>query len=243
MSYNIDQVNEQSSQGQIDEAKRQAMSDIEMNAREIAVASDENRKESAKEEKYNKDQSAYESAATKEATTESTVATEVAMQGAPAAVQLAGMAGKMISDTKQMDPGRFDAKKLAKQTNGMSQNAQTMEDVIDAMAGGSKKHASFQGSENPAGQLVERSNIQSMFTAQSKPRGMAVPPDAITVKQVKLEMNLGQQAHYEATLANAAKAERALSAANRPGLSGPSMSMADGPKRPTHMNDEETAMA
>lgn len=247
MSYNIDQVNGESSQAQIDEARRQANAEIQTISQTEAVVEKEQCAQNAKEEQYDRDHAVYEEESRKEETAEATVASEIAAQGAPAAVQLAGIAQQMVTDSKQMDPARFDGAKLAKQTNGMTSGAKTMEDVIDSMKGGSTKLASFSGSENPLESLVERSNIQSMFTAHSKPTGMAVPPDAINVAQVKsLTQDLTQKAHYEMTLSNAAKAEQELSAAQRnmaPGLGGPSMSLASGPKPPTKMTDEETAMA
>lgn len=253
MSYNIDQVNGDSSSGQIDEARRQANAAIDVIAKEEAVVEVQKRENAGKEVEVKRDIASYEDDLLKESTAqdsaEATVTEELVMQGAPAAIQLASTGAQILTDRKQSDPGHIDSKKLNKQTNGMVSSADTMESVIDRMksSGAIDKVGSFQSLFDKGEDLLARSKIQSTFSSESKTTGMAVPPDSINVNFVKsLTQDLGQKAHYEMTLANASRAEQTIS----PKMGGPGLNlngMGNGPKfrepKDERVQDDTTAWA
>ncbi|MEM9468531.1 MAG: hypothetical protein AAF988_00030 [Pseudomonadota bacterium] len=243
MSYNIDQVNAESSAGQIEEARRQALSEIDTIAKTEAIIQEKSRQVEGERVDRGRKQAGYEEdlRAENAATAEGDVAIEAATAGMPAGIEMAKTAGAVLTDRKQSDPAHLDNSKLDKMTGGMVKSANTFESMLK----------SFMGDENPKVALMERAEIQGGFTAANKdeaPKGMAVPPESANIQSVQLvqslSVNLGQKAHYEATLANAAKAEQQLSARNNPslgpgGMAGPSMTLANGPKGPSHLREED----
>lgn len=243
MAYNIDQVNADSTEGQRQEAIRQANSAVDVIAKTEAVVEVQKRENAGQEVEARRDMARYEADVLKEETSiaedsaEATVATEVASAGMPAAVQLASMGAQMFSGVRS-NPGHMDPKKLSKMTGGTVTSAGTMEDMASSMLG------SFVGEpESKGSELLARSNAQSAFTAGSKTTGMAVPPDAINVKFVKdLTQDLGQKAYYEQTLANA---NRPAARPQMPGLG--HNGYKDGPKfrEPTdrEVKDDTTVWA
>ena len=236
MAYNIDQVNGDSSEGQRQEAIRQANSAVDVIAKTEAVVEVQKRENAGQEVEAKRDMARYEADALKEETgaaqdsAEATVAQELATSGMPAAVQLVSTGAQMLSGSRS-NPGHVDPKKLSKMTGGTVTSAGTFEDGISAMLG------SFVGEpESKGAELVARSNAQSAFTAGSKTTGMAVPPDAINVKFVKdLTQDLGQKAYYEQTLANA---NRPSAQPKMPGLGHDSY--ASGPKYKLTNKDDTT---
>lgn len=204
MAYNIDQVNGESSEGQRQEAIRQANSAVDVIAKTEAVVEVQKRENAGQEVEAKRDMARYEADALKEEagvgqdSAEATVAQELATSGMPAAVQLVSTGAQMLSGTRS-NPSYMDPKKLSKMTGGTVTSASTMEDMAEKM------FSSFVGApESKGAELIARSNAQSGFTSGSKTTGMAVPPDAINVKFVKdLTQDLGQKAYYEKTLANA----------------------------------------
>ena len=253
MSYHIDQVNGDSSQGQVDEAKRQANAAIDIIAKTEAVIEVQEREHAGKEAEGKRDIASHEEALSKDAaaqdSAEATVASEMVMQGAPAAIQLASTGAEILMDRTKSDPGRMDSKKLSRATNGMISSASTMEDMIDKMKsdGVTGKVGSFQSLFDKDEDILARSNIQGQFTSGSKTTGMEVPPDAINVSFVKsLAQDLGQKAHYEMTLANASRAEQQIA----PKMGGPGLNlngMGNGPKfrepKDEQVQDDTTAWA
>ena len=156
-------------------------------------------------------------------------------------IQVAGSLAKEISNP---DPAKFDAGKIAKQTNGMSGNVQTVESVIKQMKSGDKL-GSFKGAFDKGADVLDRANIGSDFLSGKgvQSGSKAASAELSSLRQVKQAVYghrlASEQKLTQAQVALEQKGPQMAQTQQQLGMSGPGMGLGTGPKfRPP--KDEQT---